>query len=135
MVADHGDATWSRDWPSKTGRRQPWATHLRRLAGGDCPLEVALEVAAGLIQPGIDFAKAGTLSTPPCRRAPGCGIDDVCPRLVYRSRPRLGGATARNPGAPPRRPVVTERASGRAPAARSHTPNHYVGLWDRVAVT
>ena len=75
------------------------------------------------------------LSTAPCRRAPGSGIDDVRPWLVYRSRPRLGGATARNPGAPPRRPVVTERASGRAPAARSHTPNHYVGLWDRVAVT
>ena len=82
---------------------------------------------------GQDFGDG--VSTAPCRRAPESGIDDVRPWLVYRPRPRLDGATARNPGAPPRRPVVTERASGRAPAARSHTPNHYVGLWDRVAVT
>jgi hypothetical protein len=46
-----------------------------------------------------------------------------------------GALTPRCHGAPPRRRVLMERASDRVPAARSHTPNHYVGVRDRAAAT
>jgi len=64
-----------------------------------------------------------------------CGFNGPCVGLVHRDGGRRKTATLRSSTAPPRRRVLTERAPGWVPAARSHTPNHYKGLWDRVAGT
>jgi len=62
-------------------------------------------------------------------------VTEVGVRPVDRGGGSGSPSTMRSRSTPPRRDVLTERASGRVPAARSHTPHHYVGLWDRAAVT
>jgi hypothetical protein len=65
----------------------------------------------------------------------GRGVDVLVAWVVDTVGGYLGMPRPRSTGTPPRRDLLTEREPGRVPAARSHTPNHYVGLWDRAAGT
>ncbi len=69
------------------------------------------------------------------RRSTSSGFNTHSNRGIDRFGVGDAGATLRSGGAPPRRRVLTEPASGRVPAARSPAPSHFVGSGDRVAGT